>query len=128
MSYIRALIQLASERSGLRSAEADRRAETWDASRPVLIRLARDADLPLLWDLAEVDSARPLAGAALVALVDGEAWAAVSLRDGRVIADPFRATAPAVALLRVRAAQLLGGAPPVRPAARAARLWRRARA
>ena len=97
-------------------------------TRPVLIRMARDGDLPRLWDLAELDSARPLSGPALVALVDDEPWAAISLDDGRVIADPFRPTASALALLRVRAAQLLGERPAQRWAVRERRTWRRARA
>jgi len=72
----------------------------------VVIRPARDADLPLLRELAALDSARPLSGAALVALVEGRPCAALSLEDDRAIADPFRATAPAVELLRLRAQQL----------------------
>jgi hypothetical protein len=42
----------------------------------------------------------------LVAEVDGQALAAISLADGAVIADPFHLTGDLVALLRVRAAQL----------------------
>ena len=62
-----------------------------------------DADLRRL---AELDSASPLRTPALVALVDGEPVAAVSLADGRAVADPFRPTADVVALLRERAAGL----------------------
>jgi hypothetical protein len=72
----------------------------------VAIRPARDADLAPLHDLAELDSAEPLTGPVFVAVVDGAIWAALALDDGRVIADPFRPTAGAVQLLRVRAAQL----------------------
>ena len=72
----------------------------------VVIRPAHDADIAPLHDLAELDSAAPLTGAVLVAVVDGVAWAALSLADGRVIADPFIPTAGAVELLRLRAAQL----------------------
>jgi hypothetical protein len=72
----------------------------------VVIRAAADADLPLLHDLAELDSAPPLTGPVLVALVDGRPWAAVGVDDGRVIADPFRPSGAAVDLLRLRAAQL----------------------
>ena len=80
---------------------------------PVAIRRARDADAPLLHDLAEVDSAQPLAGPVLVAVVEGRIWAALALDDDRVVADPFLPTAPAVELLRLRVAQLraAGGAP-----------------
>jgi hypothetical protein len=72
----------------------------------VVIRPARDADIAPLHDLAELDSAAPLTGPALVAVVDGRPWAALALDDGRVIADPFRPTAGAVELLRLRVAQL----------------------
>ena len=80
---------------------------------PIAIRRARDSDAPVLHDLAAVDSATPLAGAALVAIVEGRIWAALALDDDRVIADPFLPTAPAVELLRLRVAQLraAGGAP-----------------
>ena len=72
----------------------------------VVIRPARDVELAQLHDLAEIDSAQPLAGAVLVAAVEGELWAALSLQDGRVIADPFRPTSGAVELLCMRARQL----------------------
>jgi hypothetical protein len=72
----------------------------------VVIRSARDADLAPLHDLAELDSAEPLRGPVLVATVEGELWAALSLADGRVVADPFRPTVGAVELLRMRVAQL----------------------
>jgi hypothetical protein len=72
----------------------------------VVIREARDADLAALHDLAELDSAVPLTGPVLVAIVDGRPWAAIGVDDGRVIADPFRASAAAVELLRLRVAQL----------------------
>lgn len=72
----------------------------------VAIRRAQDADVPLLHDLAELDSRKPLEGPVLVALVEGRMWAALGLDDHRIIADPFLPTAPAVELLRLRARQL----------------------
>ncbi len=72
----------------------------------VAIRRARDSDVPLLHDLAELDSAKPLAGPVLVAVVEGRLWAALGLDGDRVIADPFLPTAPAVELLRLRVTQL----------------------
>jgi hypothetical protein len=88
----------------------DPRATTAGASEietaAVAIRRARNADLPLLHDLAELDSARPLVGATLVADVNGRPWAAIGLEDERVVADPFLPTAAAVELLRLRARQL----------------------
>jgi hypothetical protein len=62
-----------------------------------------DADLRRL---AELDSAEPLRTPALVAIVDGEPVAALSLADGRAVADPFLPTADVVALLRERAGGL----------------------
>lgn len=73
---------------------------------PLAIRRARDADAPLLDDLAALDSAPPLEGPALVAVVDGRIWAALALDDGRAIADPFLPTAAAVELLALRVEQL----------------------
>jgi hypothetical protein len=70
------------------------------------IRLARAEDRQPLRDLAAVDSARPLAGAVLVAIVEGRLWAAYGLDDERTIADPFLPSAQAAALLRLRARQM----------------------
>lgn len=77
-----------------------------DIDDTVVIRRARDTDLSLLRELAALDCARPLSGAVLVALVEGRPYAALSLDDDRAIADPFRATAPTVDLLRLRAQRL----------------------
>ena len=73
---------------------------------PVVIRRARDSDTPLLHDLAELDSAAPLDGPVLVAVVEGEVWAAIGLDDRRVVADPFLPSGAAVELLRLRVEQL----------------------
>ena len=70
------------------------------------IRRATPADGAALRRLAALDSAPPLGPDALVALVDGEPWAAVSLTGDRAIADPFRPAAELVDLLRLRSAQL----------------------
>jgi hypothetical protein len=77
------------------------------------LRVADDHDAPTVRRLAALDDARPLRGEVLLALVDGEAVAATSLSDGRVVANPFLRTADTVTLLSMRAAQLAG-----RPAAR----------
>lgn len=55
--------------------------------------------------LADLDSAAPLHRPVLLALADGEPVAALSLSDGRAVADPFRPTAHVVALLRDDAAR-----------------------
>lgn len=73
---------------------------------PVTIRFAGAHDAGVLAALAQLDSADPLVLPALIAEVDGELRAALSLRDGAVIADPFRPTAALVELLRTRARQL----------------------
>lgn len=85
----------------------------------IAIRHAGPDDAATLRRLAALDSARPLRGEVLLAVVDGEPWAAISLRDRRVVADPFLPSGPAVELLAVRAAQ--------RPSASAARPASRAR-
>jgi hypothetical protein len=75
----------------------------------VVIRLATTADRDELRRLAALDSARPLGGTVLVAQSDGEIRAAYAVEDGRAIADPFRATAGLVELLRARTTLLHGG-------------------
>jgi hypothetical protein len=70
------------------------------------IRLADDEDAIGLRRLAELDSQRPLGGRVLIGEIDGTPVAAVSLADGRVVADPFRNTVALVAYLRVRAQAL----------------------
>src|SRR4051794_41228177 len=82
----------------------------------------RPADEAALRRLAAMDSARPLRGRALVAEVEGRPVAALSLTDGRVVADPFQRTADVVELLRVRADRIDTAATPARPAGMFARL------
>jgi hypothetical protein len=72
----------------------------------VRIRLAHHDDAAALRRLAQLDSAGVPAPPLLVAEIDGEVRAAVSLRDAEVIADPFHRTLALVELLRVRSAQL----------------------
>ena len=79
----------------------------------MIIRRTTPDDGAVLLRLAALDSQRPLGPDALVAVVDGDVRAAVSLDDGRVVADPFRPTAELVELLVMRAAQL-ADAPAVR--------------
>ena len=76
------------------------------AANTYVIRLATNADVPALRKLAELDSQRLFCGPALIGEIDGAPAAAVSLADGRIIADPFRPTAPLVSYLRVRAQAL----------------------
>ena len=72
----------------------------------VVIRRAAEADRGAVERLAALDSSRAPRGDVLLALVDDVAWGALSLDDGRAVADPFRPSAHAVELLRIRATQL----------------------
>jgi hypothetical protein len=72
----------------------------------VTIRRAGSQDGVALKLLAMLDSARPLAGPVLVAESAGLVLAAISLKDGRVVSDPFFPTSDLVALLRSRAQRL----------------------
>jgi hypothetical protein len=74
----------------------------------VTLRLASDADADRLGTLAQLDSARVPAGEVLIAEIDGCLRAALALDSGEAIADPFHRTADLVALLRIRAGQLVG--------------------
>jgi hypothetical protein len=76
-----------------------------DAGAELTVRPGRYSDDAALTRLAALDSARPLAGGqVLVAEMDGALVAAMSLHDGRAIADPFAPSADAVEILRVHAA------------------------
>lgn len=73
------------------------------------IRLAYPDDESSLWRLAALDSQPLSPGPHLVAEVDGQLWAAVSIAgEPRPIADPFHHTAALVTLLRHQAAGLAG--------------------
>ena len=67
-----------------------------------VIRQATVADEGALLGLAQLDGQRPLRGPALIGEIDGRPAAAVSLTDGRVVADPFEFTVQLQQLLHVR--------------------------
>jgi hypothetical protein len=69
----------------------------------VTIRRAYPDDDPAIWRLAALDSAAVPAGPFLVAEVDGELRAALSLASRQVIADPFHPTLELVGMLRAYA-------------------------
>jgi hypothetical protein len=73
---------------------------------PVVVRMATAGDRASLVRLAQLDSARPPVGEILIGELHGDAVAAVSLSDGREIADPFVAAGPILELVRLRAEQL----------------------
>jgi hypothetical protein len=72
----------------------------------LVIRIADPSDEPALQSLAELDSVLPFTGAALIAELDERVVAAISLANGREVADPFVPTSEILELLRLRAKQL----------------------
>jgi hypothetical protein len=70
------------------------------------IRYASSEDAVALRQLGALDSSTVPDPPLLVAEVDGQLYAGISLWDGRVIADPFRHTEALIELLAVRAAQI----------------------
>jgi hypothetical protein len=67
----------------------------------ITIRQATSADAFTLRRLAALDDAPALHGEALVAEQAGDIRAALSLEDGRAIANPFAPTASLVEMLRM---------------------------
>jgi hypothetical protein len=74
----------------------------------IALRVAQPEDDYDVSRLAQLDDAQPPVAPVMLAVVDGEAVAALSLSDGRVVANPFVATEKVVSLLRLRATQLSG--------------------
>jgi hypothetical protein len=72
----------------------------------VTLRYSAAADASRLRHLAELDSATPPSGSALVAEIDGRIRAALPLDGSEPIADPFNRGKELIELLRLRAAQL----------------------
>ena len=71
-----------------------------------VIRQATAVDARTLRRLAALDGQRPLLGPALVGERSGIPAAALSLTDGRLIADPSQRTAVLTQMLRMRAGAL----------------------
>jgi hypothetical protein len=77
-------------------------------TRAYTLRLATADDEPALRRLAEIDSQDPLPSTpVLVGEIDGRPEAALSLADGRTVANPFLPTALLLAHLRMRAGALI---------------------
>ena len=76
----------------------------------LVLRFAGDDEAAVVRRLAQLDDAPTPSGEVLLAVLDGDPVAALSLSDGRVVANPFVRTADLVTLLRLRAAQI--SAPP----------------
>ncbi len=77
----------------------------------VAMRMAEKDEGHLVRHLAALDDAPTLEGPVLLALLDGEPVAAISLLDRRVIANPFMLTRDLVELLRLRAEHVAGPGP-----------------
>ena len=71
-----------------------------------IIRLATEQDAATIRRLAALDSAHPLTGRVLIGEIEGVPAAALSLKTGRAIADPFRRTGDLRVHLRARASAL----------------------
>ena len=70
---------------------------------PLTIRRATAADAGAVFGLAQLDERRAPTGDVLVASVGEEVWAAVSLDDFHVVADPFRPAGDLIFTLLERA-------------------------
>jgi hypothetical protein len=67
-----------------------------------VVRQATASDEATLERIAALDGQRPLSGSVLLGEIDGKPAAAVSIDDGRVIADPFQLTAQLVLVITMR--------------------------
>jgi hypothetical protein len=99
-----------------RQPEARFRSPALDAATVITLRLVDhvdgDGSIEQLVQLS--GEARP-AGLSLLAEVDGEPWAALSVEDRQLLADPFHPTAELGSLLTLRLAQLEAGSSAVTP-------------
>ncbi len=103
-------------RAGLRpSRRRSRRTATLGSPEAAAeVRFAHAEEAARLRHLAELDDAPELAGEILVATIDADVVAALSLEDRRVVANPFVFTSGAVELLRHTATELTGRRQPRR--------------
>lgn len=76
------------------------------AKEPVLLRLTTVRDAEAMQRLSALECVPAPNSRCVVAEIDGTIVAALPLQGGKVIADPFRATAHLVPLLELRAKQL----------------------
>ncbi|HEX5901066.1 MAG TPA: hypothetical protein VFY32_16810 [Solirubrobacteraceae bacterium] len=74
--------------------------------RPLTIRWATPDDAVALSRLARLDSSSPPRGVVLLGEVGDELWAAISLDDGHLVADPFRLSGELAFYLAQRARRL----------------------
>ena len=88
----------------------------------VVIRPARPDEADALATLAQLDASRAPRGDVLVADVQGELWAAVSIDDGHAVANPFRPSGELAFRLSERARELHAGSKRTRGRVRRARV------
>ncbi len=93
-------------RAGLRRRHST--APVQRARTGAAVRFGYPDEAGTLRRLAQLDDAPELAGEILVATIDADVVAALSLDDGRVVANPFVLTSDAVELLRRSATALTG--------------------
>jgi len=86
--------------------ELDRGRAPHAPGQPLTIRYATPDDADALERLAHLDSSRPPRGVVLLAEVGGDLWAAVSVDDLHLVADPFRPSGELAFLLAQRARDL----------------------
>jgi len=72
----------------------------------ITIRPLREEDVPAVELLAELEERPVPPGPLLLAEVEGTIEAAIGLKGGETVANPFSESGAAVSLLHVRAAQL----------------------
>jgi hypothetical protein len=94
------------QRTGARERRATDTRAAGGSDPPLTIRSSRHADRGAIARVAQLDSQWPPREPLLVAEVGDEIVAALSLETDAVVANPFKRTADAVALLRLRAEQL----------------------
>jgi hypothetical protein len=75
-------------------------------SEQITIRLTRPTDMDELRRVAERDSRLVPPGELLIAVVEGEIRAAISVSSGEVIADPFHRTEELVRMLALQRLQM----------------------
>jgi hypothetical protein len=82
-----------------------------DSFFDLTIRPDAPDDAPAIERLAQLDSSERPPGRLLVGEVEGELIAAISLRTGAFVADPFKPTAEAIHMLSMRREQLAAAQP-----------------
>ncbi len=108
--HIADLHRAANGRGTGRAGRRRSRSAAVSSARPAAtVGFAHADDAGALRRLAQLDDAPELVGEILVARIDADVVAALSLDNGRVVANPFVFTSDAVELLRRSATALTGG-------------------